>query len=131
MPYRGDPQFYGDFVQSVADDAPVVGSWNVDWQAFMAVGFEEIAERTGIGDVDESVPIYRVDGELFVDGYQGFYEATLIGFSIALTEIGTTQTRVAWTGSLTNGRLGRAPNGDPLRLVFVGDPLSSDSFCII
>ena len=78
----GDPQFYDDFVQSVADDAPIVGSWNVEWQAFMAVGSVEISERVGIGETDESVPVYRVDGELFVDGYQAFYEPHFHTFSL-------------------------------------------------
>ena len=52
----GDPQYYDDFVQSVADDAPIVGSWNVDWQAFMAVGGLEIHAISDVLTVPEPVP---------------------------------------------------------------------------
>ena len=125
----GDPQFYDDFVQSVADDAPVVGSWNVEWQAFMAVGGLEIQERIDPGEGDEPIPVYRVDGELLIGDYLSFFGSSNTGLSVPLTitELETEPTFRAWTGTLANGRSGFAPNGDPFRQITVGSPNSLDA----
>ena len=121
MRYQATHSFYDDFVQSVADDAPIVGSWNVDWQAFMAVGGLEIQERIDPGDGDEPIPVYRVDGELFIEDYQSFFgsNASLL-VPLTITELETEPTFRAWTGSLADGRQGFAPNGDPFTRVTVG-----------
>ena len=100
----------------------VAGSWNVDWQAFMAVGGLEIQERIDPGDGDEPIPVYRVDGQLFIEDYQSFFGTNSTGFSVPLTitELETEPTFRAWTGSLADGRPGFAPNGDPFTRVTVG-----------
>ncbi len=70
-----DIEVYNDFVQSVADSAPVVGSWDLEWRAI--AGTDTVAARDNASinhEVDVSVPVYRVDGEPFVPRYLDFWQ---------------------------------------------------------
>ena len=111
-----DIDFYDDFVQSLADDAPVVGTWGLDWQAFISVPSQKATDHTEttpempIKDpfdfpVD-GIPLYRVDGERIVGSYFDFF---FWGHdnSLDITELGTAPaTSFAWTGTLNNGNGG-------------------------
>ena len=68
-----DPQFYDNFVQSLADDAPALGALGLEWQAFMSLRGENIKDRTQTDASIGAIPIYRVDGRLFVSDYASLF----------------------------------------------------------
>ena len=80
----GDIEFYNDFVQSVADAAPIVGSWGLEWKALMSTRDVNIRVNTDTEPGDPDVPIYRVDGLPVADGYGHLYDDRLCGDSVAV-----------------------------------------------
>ena len=93
---------YNDFVQSVADAAPEVGTWDLQWTAMASTASVDARDNTetnplvyGVG-----VPIYRVDGQRFVNNYEGLWGDIADGVPVegaqrlpltdlAITELGT------------------------------------------
>ena len=125
----GEPDFYHNFVQTVADEAPVVGNWGLEWRAMMAVGSLNMQEASDTGNLDAEIPIYRIDGVLFVENYRNLYE----GFhnsSLGITELDTvpheqttSRSNAVWTGTRFDGREGQAPIGTAVN-VTTGNPLA-------
>ena len=78
-----DIDFYDNFVQSLADDAPVVGTWGLDWQAFISVPGLGARDHTGTTPEEpikdpiafpvDGIPLYRVDGKRIVGSYFDFF----------------------------------------------------------
>ena len=65
-----EPSTYDGFVQTLADEAPVVGGWNLDWRAMVGTVDTSIREHTETDpQITQGVPIYRIDGELFAPNY--------------------------------------------------------------
>ena len=65
-----EPSTYDSFVQTLADEAPVVGGWNLDWRAMVGTVDTSIREHTETDpQITQGVPIYRIDGELFAPNY--------------------------------------------------------------
>ena len=65
-----EPSTYDSFVQTLADEAPVVGGWNLDWRAMVGTVDTSIREHTETDpQITQGVPIYRIDGELFFPNY--------------------------------------------------------------
>lgn len=92
-----DIDVYNAFVQQVADDAPVVGSWGLHWSV---VGSTEAVNARANTDTDDGdgtngfgVPIYRLDGVLLVSDYRGLWQAADFGSAVPggtnYTELGT------------------------------------------
>lgn len=94
-------QEYNDFVQAVADSAPVVGSWDVEWKA--VVSTETISARENVTDT-LGIPIFRIDGtpyapeELFF-GQNGRVEFTELGTTLPQnTDFEDVRGAAVWTG---------------------------------
>ena len=113
-----DVEVYNDFVQSVADVAPIVGEWDIDWNAVISTSEVDARDNTGTNDdVDPvGVPIYLLDGSQFARTNLDLWnEATDINLTIAHTELGTILPVVpdgpdlmdgvveVWTGTNANG----------------------------
>ena len=65
-----DINVYNEFVQSVADAAPVVGSWGLEWRVIGSTEAVDARDNTETNPLtDETVPIYRVDGSRYAVGY--------------------------------------------------------------
>lgn len=59
----GDIEDYNQFVQSVADAAPVLGKWNLEWKAMISTATVDAADNIGhIDGRDTLFPVYRLDG---------------------------------------------------------------------
>ena len=105
---------YDEFVQAAADAAPVVGHWDLSWQALLSTTSSNVRFHTNTHpELNDSVPIYRLDGLLFSESYQALYDDTgLLGFDnpLNLTELGTVpggtseDVVLAWSGSFNNGQ---------------------------
>lgn len=61
----GDINVYNEFVQSVADAAPVVGSWGLDWRAIVSTATVHASDNADIRyeDRESGMKLYRVDGK--------------------------------------------------------------------
>ena len=75
--FSSDIHDYNEFVQSVADASPVVGSWNLTWSAVVSTADTHAFENTGADPTaqdpipnTDKVPVHRVDGELIYSDYQ-------------------------------------------------------------
>ena len=111
-----DIEVYNYFVQSVADDAPVVGQWDIEWKAVASAGGFSARDNTGTNpEVDGiGVPIYLLDGRLMAENSVNLWgTAGAFGVDLLLTELGTEHdivvqpegelTRLVWTGTLQSG----------------------------
>ena len=105
---------YDDFVQSVADAAPVVGSWDIEWQAVVSNSRVDARDHTGTnGNVTAGAPIYLLDGSLMAPNYLQLWSPQKVTqLQLLLTELGTElentppgpgQGRPVWTGTASNG----------------------------
>ena len=69
---------YNDFVQRVADAAPVVGAWDIKWSALLSTVSVDARDNTEtnplVPGVDANIPIYRIDGKLFRSSYTRLWE---------------------------------------------------------
>lgn len=78
---------YNDFVQSVADAAPVVGSWGIEWRAVAQTRRVSGRDNTGI-QPDDPLPTYRIDGVQIAGNGETFWDVS--NFTPwTTTEIGT------------------------------------------
>ena len=68
-----DIEDYNTFVQGVADAAPVVGAWGFEWKAIASTRSIDALDNINVGSLEESVPVYRVDGELFASSYESMF----------------------------------------------------------
>ena len=116
---------YDNFVQSVADAAPVVGPWGLSWQAWASTPTVDARDHTETHpDLLDSAPVYRIDGELLSANYDGLYVFGPGATSAALnvTELGTTLPLIddpefdplatpVWTGTGTAGEASCCPLG--------------------
>lgn len=70
-----DIEVYNEFVQSIADAAPVVGSWRVTWKAIVSTTGTHAADNADLrfDDVEEGVPVYRLDGEFIGSNDKRFF----------------------------------------------------------
>ena len=115
-----DIDFYDNFVQSLADEAPIVGTWGLDWQAFISVPSQTATDHTETTPEEpikdpiafpvDGTPLYRVDGKRIAGSYfDFFFWGTTTRLDI--TELGTAPaTSFAWTGTLASG-IGGVPAG--------------------
>lgn len=72
---------YDQFVQAVADSAPEVGQWGLNWRAIGSTSEVDARDHTDTHPVDDvSVPIYLLDGTQLVDGYPSFWSPNLSRF---------------------------------------------------
>ena len=55
-----DIEDYNEFVQSVADASPVVGSWGLDWKALASTEAGDATDNVGLNE--DVLPIYKMDG---------------------------------------------------------------------
>ena len=110
---------YNAFVQGVADEAPIVGSWGLTWSVVGATAAVDARTNTGTdyGDGTEGfgVPIYRLDGVRVYDDYRQLWDSFEFGSSTvggaAFTELGTlaesfdpfTSDVLAFTGTNSKG----------------------------
>ena len=119
---------YNEFVQSVADAAPVVGSWDIEWNAVISTRRVDARDNTGTNDDVDPVgaPIYLLDGSLYArTNFDLWNEEANLNVTIGLTELGTILPIVpdgpngedgviqVWTGSNENG-VAFAPAGQGL-----------------
>ena len=58
---------YNQFVQSVADASPVVGSWGLDWKAIASTDAVDARDNVNANANDEVLPVFRVDGSVFAN----------------------------------------------------------------
>ncbi len=83
---------YNEFVQRVADEAPIVGSWGLEWRALISTRWVDARDNIEHAPGDEIVPVYAVDGSIVAfDGglFFGLDEADFdVSFS-GQTELGT------------------------------------------
>lgn len=69
-----DISTYNEFVQATADSAPSVGQWGLKWMALASTLEVNARDNTGTNvQVDESLPIYLVDGTPLVPTYEALY----------------------------------------------------------
>ena len=90
-----DASDYDDFVQSVADAAPEVGSWGYQWQAVVSSADTDARDRINVNhEVEVGVPIYRIDGLIIAEDYSKFWPDTDNGINripqLNVTELGDT-----------------------------------------
>lgn len=116
-------EVYNEFVQSVADQSPVVGSWGLEWRALASTQDVDARDNTNTNPfTDELFPIFRVDGEPFTTDPRLMYSEgpELSGGPslnrVEVTELGTKPTTPeefnmdfiggvgVWTGTDINGR---------------------------
>ncbi len=113
---------YNNFVQSVADSSPEVASWGLEWKAIASTPTVDAVTNTGTDwQVEDGVPIYRVDGAL---AYEDNHDLWVLGLFdspntvfLDLDEMGRTippeNDRVTvFTGTNSTGV--RAPIGIPI-----------------
>ena len=86
---------YNEFVQSVADASPIVGSWGLEWKAIASTVTVDARDNIGAGPDDQILPVYRLDGIQFVapgNGplfeFESDPESPRIG-PVMFTELGT------------------------------------------
>ena len=87
-----DIDVYNDFVQSVADAAPVVGPWGIEWKAVASTSEVDARDNTGTSsEVDPvGVPIYLLDGTWVARTNLDLWTESANPFtSVHLTELGT------------------------------------------
>ena len=117
-----DIEDYHEFVQSVADAAPDVGSWGLQWSAVAGTrgstawdnsdtsptrfGFELIP-------AESKIPVYRVDGELMWFDYQHMWNFLVdsVFATPTITEIGSVYEGDVWTGTIDADNPGNSPLG--------------------
>ena len=65
---------YNDFVQSVADSSPELAALDSEWRALASTVAVDAVDNGMLTFTrsDPGIPIYRVDGELFVPDYERF-----------------------------------------------------------
>ena len=118
---------YNNFVQSVADAAPVVGPWGLTWKALASTDTVDARDNTGTNPaLGSHTSVVRIDGALIADSYESFYSTggdTATNVSLDVTELGSTLMidlgptlsspgAPVWTGTsfdgtaLSNGELG-------------------------
>ena len=72
-----DASDYDEFVQSLADAAPEVGSWGYQWQAVVSSADTDARDRINVNhEVEVGVPIYRIDGLIIAEDYSKFWPDT-------------------------------------------------------
>lgn len=111
-----DIEDYNTFVQSVADRAPVVGSWGLTWKAVASTRRVDARDNTDTNRlVGEGVPIYRIDGQRFVKNYKYLWpidvDTDQARIPLHITELGTTLSDLppglmgipVWTGTTREG----------------------------
>ena len=115
-----DIETYNEFVQSVADSAPVVGEWGLSWTAIGSTETVDARDNTGTNLANgNGVPIYRVDGQLLAPDYRWLWDTgnDTENFEISVffnvTELGTT--------------LGSTPGKDGL-IVYTGSNEAGTAF---
>jgi len=94
-----DIEDYNAFVQSVADAAPVVGSWDLEWKALVSTSDVDARDNTGTNPIEdgEGLPIFRIDGERWVrdnfdlwgDGIDPIRSQQPFFSPLDITELGT------------------------------------------
>ncbi|MCA9214078.1 MAG: hypothetical protein KDB27_13495 [Planctomycetales bacterium] len=92
---------YNQFVQDLADAAPVVSTWGLTWRAMASTPtVHAINNTTTFGT---GVPIYRVDGHKVANNYTDLWDGNL-DIGIGITELGTAPSSgPVWTGSDADG----------------------------
>ena len=113
-----DIEDYNVFVQSVADAAPAVGSWGLEWKALASTATVDAVDNTSTDLSDDPLPIYRIDGEPFaragVHPFGGSGSPSV--FAVEFTELGTKppsfemdgfRGAAVWTGTGLDGRAGQ------------------------
>lgn len=118
---------YNTFVQSVADAAPEVGDWGLDWTAIVSTPTVDARDNSSTNPLVDGVgvPIYRVDGQQFVNDYEHLWG------EIVFNVPGTSMSAFS---NLDITELGAAlepnpatDNGD-LKLVFTGTFIDGKAF---
>ena len=72
-----DVSDYDEFVQSLADASPEVGSWGYQWQAVVSSSDTDARDRINVNhEVEVGVPIYRIDGLMIAEDYSKFWPDT-------------------------------------------------------
>ena len=72
-----DVSDYDDFVQSVAEAAPEVGTWGYQWQAVVSSADTDARDRINVNhEVEVGVPIFRIDGLIIAENYSKFWPDT-------------------------------------------------------
>ena len=72
-----DVSDYDDFVQSLADAAPEVGTWGYHWQAVVSSADTDARDRINVNhEVEVGVPTYRIDGLIIAENYSKFWPDT-------------------------------------------------------
>ena len=66
---------YNNFVQSVADSSPELAALDLEWRALASTSTVDAIDNAMLTFTrsEPGLPIYRVDGELFVPDYQAFW----------------------------------------------------------
>lgn len=68
---------YDEFVQSLADAAPEIGSWGYQWQAVVSSADTDARDRINVNhEVEVGVPIFRIDGLIIAENYSKFWPDT-------------------------------------------------------
>ena len=117
-----DADEYNSFVQTVADAAPVVGSWNLTWTAVARTPDTRAQINSNTDPLtpdlnripeEDRIPIYRVDGQQIWYDYQHMWEFLNENVPSAptVTEIGTEYIGSVWTGTINATDPGSFPLG--------------------
>ena len=119
---------YNDFVQSIADDSALVGPLGLEWRAWGSTETVDARDNTHTNpDVDEAVPVYFLNGELFAASPSRMYTSDFLTPVIEPVDIdengirltGITDRKV-FTGTQPSGLVeSRAPLGG--RSTVIGD----------
>lgn len=119
-----DIEDYHGFVQTVADAAPVVGGWDLNWRAVVRtpgtlawINSGTDPNESGVFPLPEAdrIPIYRVDGEQIWFDYQhmwNFHNESPFAVP-TVTELGTDYENFVWTGTEDANVPGPSPLGEP------------------
>jgi len=121
-----DIEFYNNFVQSVADAAPI-GEWGLEWKAMAATETVNARENTATDPVrDVSVPIYLLDGTELLPGYEPLWQPTLGTLANRFFDVDESGNQVVpidedsphrvWVGTLSSGDALFVDEGGPLGL---------------
>ena len=111
----GDVDDYNRFVQAVADAAPEVGSWGLQWKAITSTAEVSAIDNTEttFSDAEFGLPIYRVDGVRLAPDYRLFWSSgsfeAITSPNFNVTELGSSLPPndrfgvLVFTGSEDNG----------------------------
>ena len=83
---------YNEFVQRVADEAPIVGSWGLEWRALISTRWVDARDNIEHAPGDEIVPVYAVDGSPVAPDGGLFFGLDEADFNVTFrgqTELGT------------------------------------------